>query len=611
MKRYLYLIEFLTLLILLIGCGSGEINTTTPSSENNIEIITKKSLIDTKQQEFYLEFSMKNNYSNGVEIELYDIAVDLNSCVMSNHTLDILNHTIKFNEPSQTHTIVLRAEFIKPCIPTAYRIEANNHLNYDGTTNTIKYRSKFKPIVIDGNITHEDITSIFDYGVQLKPQDNQPKIELESKKRYKLFFVNLDNNSSVRAEKIHSITIRSSDTSKVKLIDPKNYLNDNGKAHSELSFQKQNGIDLYIQTYNKSGIANFDIDVNYTNNRGEVHNLETRTSLTILSGEPTAFSINSAGVEYKEDTKWFEQKFLISASDKYNNVVNIASKISISAMADFTKDSNGRRILHGKFSNTKASIITDSENHTAILQANSNLFGNIDPTRDFLLLFGNIKANEALGKWDIDEYNYNQSTLQLTDAYYGDNHNNLGFAVGHNYYSEICSSESKEWELNIDSTNGIYQLDEEGKTYVTLKFPAYMIGKKIALGVNFSGKRKRSGEVHFETLHSFEGVKPPDDIIIDANTSSPVTKSFAFEIDTGTADRFWVKNAQVVCKYDLNNLIVTNFSQNSEIKTISDCAKSENGEIAYWNLTLRLSNLSKEGTFSFKECHVSSFIKGF
>ena len=611
MKRYLYLIEFLTLLILLIGCGSGEINTTTPSSENNIEIITKKSLIDTKQQEFYLEFSMKNNYSNGVEIELYDIAVDLNSCVMSNHTLDILNHTIKFNEPSQTHTIVLRAEFIKPCIPTAYRIEANNHLNYDGTTNTIKYRSKFKPIVIDGNITHEDITSIFDYGVQLKPQDNQPKIELESKKRYKLFFVNLDNNSSVRAEKIHSITIRSSDTSKVKLIDPKNYLNDNGKAHSELSFQKQNGIDLYIQTYNKSGIANFDIDVNYTNNRGEVHNLETRTSLTILSGEPTAFSINSAGVEYKEDTKWFEQKFLISASDKYNNVVNIASKISISAMADFTKDSNGRRILHGKFSNTNASIITDSENHTAILQANSNLFGNIDPTRDFLLLFGNIKANEALGKWDIDEYNYNQSTLQLTDAYYGDNHNNLGFAVGHNYYSEICSSESKEWELNIDSTNGIYQLDEEGKTYVTLKFPAYMIGKKIALGVNFSGKRKRSGEVHFETLHSFEGVKPPDDIIIDANTSSPVTKSFAFEIDTGTADRFWVKNAQVVCKYDLNNLIVTDFSQNSEIKTISDCAKSENGEIAYWNLTLRLSNLSKEGTFSFKECHVSSFIKGF
>jgi len=611
MKRYFIKSILLFLTLWLSGCGSGEINTKSASSEKDIEVNTGKSLIDAKKQEFYLEFSMKSNYSQGVEAELYNVSVDLNSCVMSSSSLDILDHTIKFDEPSQTRTITLIANFVKPCVPTAYKIKANNRLNYDGTTNTIKYQSEFKPIVIDGNLTHEDITSIFDYGVQLKAQDKQPKTELDSKKRYKLFFVNLDNNSSVKSDRVHSITIRSSDPSKVKLIDPNNYVNDNGATHNELTFKEKNGIDLYIQTYNKSGIVNFDVDVNYTNNRGEIYNLQTRTSLTILSGAPTAFSINSAGVEYKEDTKWFEQKFLISASDKYNNVVNIAPKISISAMADFAKNSRGDRILHGKFSSIKGEIVSDKENHSALLNTNSNLFTNIDTTRDFLFLFGNITANEALGKWDIDPYNYNKTALGLTDTYYGSNHNDLGFAVGHNYYNEICSSESKEWELNIDSTDGIYQLDDEGKTYITLKFPAYMIGKKIALGVNFSGKEKRSGEVHFETLHSFQGVKTPEDITIDANTSTAITKSFAFEVDTGSADRFWVKNAKVVCKTKSDNIVVTAFSENSEVKNISDCANSENGEIAYWNLTLQLQDLAKGGTLSFEECQVSSFIDNF
>ncbi len=611
MKKYFIKSVLLFLTIWLSGCGSGEINSTGTSSEKNIEITTRKSLIDAKNQEFYLAFSMKNNYSQGVETELYNVVVDLNSCVVSSSSLDILDHTIKFNEPSQTRTITMVANFVKPCIPTAYKIEANNRLSYNGTTNTIKYKSGFNPITIDGNITHEDITSIFDYGVQLIAQDNQPKTELDSKKRYKLFFVNLDNNSSVKEDRVHSITIRSSDPSKVQLIDPNNYLNDNGEAHNELTFKEKNGIDLYIQTYNKSGVVNFDVDVNYTNNRGEVYDLKTRTTLTILSGIPTAFSINSAGVEYKEDTKWFEQKFLISASDKYNNIVNISPKINISAMADFTRDSNGNRILHGKFSTIKGELVADKESHSAILKTNSNLFNSIDTTRDFLLLFGDIKANEALGKWDIDAYNYNKTTLGLTDSYYGENHNNLGFAIGHNYYNEVCSSESKEWELNIDSTDGIYQLDNEGKTYVTLKFPAYMIGKKIALSVNFSGKEQRSGEVHFETLHSFQGVKPPEDITIDANTSTPITQSFAFEIDTGSADRFWVKNARVICKTKSENIVVTAFSENSEVTNISECSNSENGEIAYWNLTVQLANLEQGGTLSFEECQVASFIDEF
>ena len=599
------------LILLFVGCGSGEINTRDTSSENNIEITTGKTLISPKKDEFYMEFSLKNNYSKGVAVELSDIVVDLNACKTSSSSLDILNHTIKFNKPYESKKITLIAKFINPCTPNAYKISANSNLNYDGTSNVVKYISNYKPITIDGNLTHEDTTSIFDYGVVLLAQDNQPKVELNSKKRYKLSFVNLDSNKSVREDRVHSITIRSSDPSKAKFIDPNNYINDNGATHNSLTFKEKNNIDLYIQTYNKSGVVNFDVSVNYTNNRGEVYDLNTTTSLTVLSGEPSAFSINSAGVEYNEKTKWFEQKFLVSASDKYNNVVNIKSKISVSAMADFAKDENGNRILYGKFASTKGQIVADKESSSASFKVDREIFGNIDTTRDFLFLFGSVDANEALGKWDIDPYNYTKKTLGLVDSYHGNSHNNLGFAVGHNYYSEICSSESKEWELKIDSTDGIYQLDEEGKTYITLKFPAYMIGKKIALGVNFSSKSKRSGEVHFETLHSFEGVKTPDAINIDANTTVIPRQSFAFEIDTGTEDRFWVRNAKVVCNYELKNLKIIDFKENSEVKSISDCGSSEGGEVAYWSFKLKLINQEEAGSMTFKECQVTSFIDKF
>ncbi len=118
-----------------------------------------------------------------------------------------------------------------------------------------------------------------------------------------------------------------------------------------------------------------------------------------------AFSINSVGTEYNHETKWFEQKFLISASDKYNNIVNIASKINISAMADFVKNGNGDRILFGKYSSVKGSIIADRENNEAELKTNRAVLSNIDPTRDFLFNVWRCKSSEALESGDIDSYN--------------------------------------------------------------------------------------------------------------------------------------------------------------------------------------------------------------
>jgi len=604
MFKYILYIVFI---LIFNSCGSGDVSREV-SSDNSIEVYTKRSLIDAKHREFYMEFYVKSEYVDGVGVELSNISLDLNSCRVDDSSFSV--DKLFFNRKGEKEKIGYRAKFLKPCVPSSFTLNSDITLRFDGTENRTIYKSDTIPIEIDGNITHEDITSIFDYGVILRAKNSEPRVTLNSKKRYKLSVVNLDSNRSIIADRVHKIIISTTDPSKVKLIDPNNYVNDRGRAKEILKFENKNDIDLYIQTYNKSGLVDLKVDVTYINNRGEEYDLNKTLSLTILSGEPMAFSINGVGTVYNPDTKWFEQKFLISASDKYNNIVNIASKINISAMAGFVKNGRGERLLFGKYSSTKGEIIADKETHQAEFRVNSPILSNIDSTRDFLFLFGDVQNGEALGKWDIDSYSSDESTLKLVDSYYGDNHTNLGFAIGHNYLGEICSSESKEWELEIDSTDGIYQLDDRGKTYVTLKFPPYMIGKKIALAVNFSGKEKRSGEVHFETLHNFEGVKVPDTINIEANNTSILDVFIPFEIDTGTEDRFWVKNARVVCDYEIKNIKILSFEENHEIKTVRDCG-NESGETAYWKMQLALDDISKDGSFTFNECQVSSFIDKF
>ncbi|NEW61677.1 hypothetical protein GSY74_10305 [Sulfurovum sp. bin170] len=606
--RQFFRFSILFVVLLFTACDSG--TTSSSTSGDEIEVQTKQSLIDSSQKRFHLELSMKNNYTDGVVAELSNISLDLDDCSISESNLNIVDNRVQFSEPLESRTLLFTVDFTQPCLPTGYTINGNTLLTYEGTSTKNAYQSKFQEITIDGNLTIEDTQSIFEYDVKLESVDDEPKIELDSKKRYKLSLVNFSSGTDVQEDRVHSMTIRSSDPSQVQLIDPNNYNRDQGQAHSELTFNNQNGMVFYIQTYDNSGIANFDVTISYTNNRGEVYDIERRTSVVILSGEPTAFSINDTGVEYNPETKWFTQTFLISASDKYNNIINVPSKINVSAMADF-RDNNGKgdRVLYGKFGSVGGELIADKDNHSASFKATKDVFNNIDPERDFLLLFGDATTSEALGKWDIDTYNNSSTVLNLSSAYYGENHTNLGFAVGHNYMNEICSSESKEWELQIDSTDGTYQLDDEGKASVTLKFPNYMIGKKIALSVNFSGKERRAGEVHFQTLYSFNGVTTPEAITIDANTTTPTSMTHFFRVDTGTEDTFMVKNAKVDCITKTENVIITKLIENSPIKNISDCA--DNGETAYWQLSLELIDLEKAGSFSFEECQVSSFLDEF
>ena len=594
-------------IFVFIGCG-GDSRINNSYSNSEIKIETTHTVLDPSQKKFYLEFAVTNNYPSDVNFELSNISLDLNACTISkSHSNQSI---LKFTEPKESHTFGITVDFFKPCRPTAYRVKAISNLKYKDSTNKESYISKYKSITIDSNLTI-DTKSVFDYDAILQAVSGSSRIGLKTTKRYRLSLDNKDTNSTIfninsnfMNENVNSITIKSSDLSKVKLIDPTTYRTDNEDEKQSLTFNNTNDVDLYIRTGTISGVANLDVDIDYTDNRGERHNVKTTTYLTILSGEPTAFSINSAGTKYNDTSKWFEEKFLISASDKYSNIVNIPSKINISAIADFRdSDGKGQRLLFGKSSKINGDLITDAETNRAQFRANSNVFNNINPSRDFLLLFGDVTKSEALGKWDIDLYNYNSTTLALRDSYNGENHTSLGFAIGHNYIKDICSNESKEWELKIDSSDKKYQLDENGEAYVTLKFPPYLIGKTIALSVNFSGE-KRTGEVHFESLSSPLGVTAPETINIDMNTSIVPTVTHFFRIATGTEDVVYVRNAGVHCNVKLKNATIS-IKENQEITKYSDC---QNGDIAFWQISANLIDLTKAGSVEFKDCQAYSFL---
>ncbi len=620
MQKILTPLLFLIITLFLTACGGGSSSSSTAGSTNDIEVKTLKTFIDSDQKNFYLEFAMKNQYQEEIIAELSDINVDLNSCTVSSYQLNTDGNILTFDEPNESYIVKLTAKFATACTPTGYRVDARNYLTYDNTSNQSDFHSKFTPISPTEDVVFENKESLFEYDVLLVAKNGSSKIELNSEKRYKLSLgvkdenrTVVNTNSNFQEENVNHILIKSNDSSKIQLILPKDYHTDHEEWQTALNFDNINDVDLFIKTFNTSGVVNLDVLIEYTNNQGEEHRIETTTSLTVLSGEPTAFSINSAGVTYNSETKWFENKFLISASDKYNNPINVPSKINVAAMADFRDNyGTGQRILHGTF-HPLTNRLSQYGKKAAFQTAQSNIFENVDIERDYLLLFGDVTSNEALGKWDIEDTS--GDTLFLRDIYQGEKHENLGFAIGHNYLKEICSSESKEWEIKIDSTDQNYQLDEEGKTYVTLKFPPYLIGKTTALSINFSGKQGRSGEVDFQTLHSFHGVKKPEDITIDANKTilAPIHFHQRLAVDTGTEDYWSIKDAGVTCTVETENIMGFNIidtisSKNKPITNISQC---DQNNIAFLDFDIKLADEKKGGSISFKECQVYSFTSSF
>jgi len=622
MKDFFKVSASFLLMFGLVGCGEG--SSSSNSSGSSLYIETQKSQLNSDKSEMGIDFSVTNGYSNGVEVNLKELSLSVTPCKIKQVVFS--PNEVLLSESGESQDVHAVVAFKTSCTPTSYELKGKSLLTLDGKNNELQFNSPLQEVTPDENQTvtttsipdtnssennntenNESSVDTINYAIKFSLEDEDVmKFNLEDKKSFKVALIDKDSGSYITNKQIDKITVTSKQPKLLKLFDA----DTNIVASEELIYENKNYNTIYVQTFTYSGLADIDIRIEYHNTKGNAEVIQKTYSTMVLSGPPTAFSINSAGVSYNFDTKWFENKFLISAVDRYNNIVNISPTIYVSAMTGFTRDSNGKEVLYGNFGNVKGKLNVDKESKSATFEANSTVFDNIDVNRDYIYVFGKVDDYEALGKWDIDKYENTDTTLALSEAFNGENHDKLGFALGHNYLIDPGSSESGEWQVKIDSTDGKYQLDEEGKAFVTLKFPVYLIGKRTALAVNFLGKTPetgkilRSGEVKFKTLRSFQGVHTPEPISIEKDTVGTVVEYRDFYINTGTADKWRVLNSHVNCITKSSNVRVVGFSENKIVSTIDEFIANGKTYGAYWRLELALKDTTKGGSYNFSECQV-------
>jgi hypothetical protein len=628
MTNFLKMSRTLFLILALVACGEG--TSSSDGSASSLYIETQKSQLNSDKSEMGIDFSVTNGYSDGVDINLKELAIKVTPCKIKQVVFSPSEVALSSSgEKQDVHAIV---EFKNSCTPTSYILQGKTLLTLDGKSNELKFNSPLQEVIPEENqiITpsttpveevpesdtnssesNESSVDTINYAIKFSLEDEEVmKFNLEDKKSFKVALIDRNTGNYIADSQIDKITVTSKQPKLLKLFDA----DTNSVASEELTYNNKNYSTIYVQTYKYSGLADIDIRINYRNRKGNAETIQKTYSTMVLSGPPTAFSINSAGVSYNFETKWFENKFLISAFDRYNNIVNISPTIYVSAMTGFARDSSGKEVLYGNFGDVEGKLNVDKDSKIATFEANSTVFDNIDVNRDYLYVFGKVDDYEALGKWDIDSYesSHTDTKLTLSEAFNGENHTKLGFVLGHNYLVDPGSSESGEWQVKIDSTDGKYQLDAEGKAFVTLKFPTYLVGKRTALAVNFLGKTPetgkilRSGEVKFKTLRSFEGVHSPDPISIEEGTIGSVIVSRDFYINTGTGDKWRVLNSHVNCITKENNVRIVRIIENKLVSTIEEFIANRKSYGAYWSLELALKDTTKGGSLSFDECQVKN-----
>jgi len=446
----------------------------------------------------------------------------------------------------------------------------------------------------------EEVIDNINYFITYVPNNGVNNLALGTVNNAIVTLVDKDTNEAIPSERVKSITVTSRDLSILKLAKESG-----GVPGASISVEDRNAISV-LMTADKlnSGLAVIEIIIEYENLNGITKTRGQLFSVAVLSGEATAFSINDAGVGYNFETKQFEHKFIVQATDASSNPISTTGYINVSAMASFAKDASGREILYGRHSGGISATLTPNAGTATLELTGDAPFSttNIKENRAFVAVFGDVETYEANGKWNLDEI-ISGNTLSFSNEYYGEAYNNLGMAVGYNYRDKVCTSTFEESVVVVDSTDGTYLLDENGQAFVTLKYDSYMIGKRAMILVNMTGLNpntgevQRSGEVHERTL-SFNLPLKGDTISVPAGaTNFPV--GIWGTIDTGTEDEWGVYNSTFSCTLDLSEVLIVSGSY-----TQNDPASCDDNGRAFIGLMVNSTGL--DGSVTFKDCQVDS-----
>lgn len=412
---------------------------------------------------------------------------------------------------------------------------------------------------------------------------------------------------ALEEENITSITVTTTNGTVAQLLDTgSNTLVDN------LSLTPVNNSAFILVSKDKSGLVPLEVAITFTDLNDVVQTLSTIINVRVFSGPPSAISISYVSTSQDAARAKYIEKLAISVTDEYGNKVNTKPNVTLGAIvgyavdgseADGNETNETRRLFYGKSdidlgnANGEISNGGDSDPSTTTFtdSINSDVFRYVNAegnNTDKLVIFGQRKNYEAMGKWDVELGGAN-NILVLQDQYYGIDRDGLYFAVGHNYYQDLCREDGREWIGT--TTSETYQLDEEGTVIVDYRYDYHLTGKDALIWVNLdgyqpdTGKQIRIGEARKHTLRG-NGLVTPNTYTVAAGDTTGMPLYFGIQHENAPE---WYRNGHfgfaIEGKCTVNNVIRSSnyfYDVNGVPIAVKDARSCDNGGVAYVELNV-------------------------
>jgi len=472
----------LVVLFMMTGCGGGG------SSDSNITILS----LSLPVSESTIEENSKNTE---IKVYVYD----------ANNT-PYQTGNVKVIYPDDIKTGRDIGHFASSSVSVSNGIASFSYVGpsdilVDNSDIIFKFYHEDNPTIIKNYTMKIDTSKVIitDYELQVD-YGNDINMNLESTKQINIAIK--DSNGAVIDDSyINSIKITLKNPSLGTLEDMLGNIGDSSTINNK------NNILVNVKSNTISGLMPLEVTVKVDDGNGNLKTLSKTFNLLILSGPPTAMSLSYVSSSQSANIAKFTEKWVLTVTDRYNNLVNTEPSVSAGLIAGFARSSaatptNNQNYLYYESGGTLYA------NDTFVVT--SGPFSNMDLSNDKFVTFGNGYTYNASGKFEISSNT--ASTLTLLNDYEGNTTTNLGFAVGNNYRQDSCKF-GQEWVANVIYRDGQVVNKDTGTLVLDIEYDYYLVGKSVVLYVNLLGNHNTNpgvkiGEARKLTLRAngIEGI---------------------------------------------------------------------------------------------------------
>ncbi|MEA1983598.1 MAG: hypothetical protein U9N39_08630, partial [Campylobacterota bacterium] len=371
-----------------------------------------------------------------------------------------------------------------------------------------------------------------------------------------------------------------------------------GNSGSSLSVAGENSVQMNLKSKTISGVVPVRVYSEFKDANNNDRNLTKVFNVVILSGAPTAMSLSYASTEQNAENAKFVENWVLTVTDKYNNLVNTTPSVSMGALIGYADDSSSTTgINDANYLYYESSVndgnLTDANPDT--FSSSRDAFDNVDIVNDKLVLFGGdgYKFN-AYGKWDINDINASNQ-LELLDDFNGTTVEELSYAVGNNFRNEVC--DGSPVVANVYAKDGDNILGSTGSMIIQVEYDYYLVGKSIVLWTNLVGENNntsvRVGLGKKVTLRG-QGLESPEySLSPDYNGTISLPVKITNTVEYYKNARF-VYSTKTSSSVTINNIVTTSFDENiysCELNTTEASGQVVyHGGIAYVDVNVTADN---------------------